>query len=109
MNHQPLTLRLFGPMDVAVRGNPMPRVRTRSVEWLLALLALRGGRAVDRSWLAGTLWPDSEEGQARHNLRNDLVELRNALGTEAARIQSPTRSSLILDLEGADVDLVRFQ
>jgi DNA-binding SARP family transcriptional activator len=39
----------------------MPRLRSRSIEWLLALLVLRQDRAVDRSWLAGTLWPGSDE------------------------------------------------
>src|SRR5678815_4592220 len=69
----PLTIQLFGPLRVLVQGEPMPRVPTRSVEWLLALLTLRHGRTVDRSWLAGTLWPDSEQSQALHNLRDMLV------------------------------------
>ena len=51
----PLTIQLFGPLRVLVLGEPMPRVRTRSVEWLLALLVLKQGQAVERSWLAGTL------------------------------------------------------
>src|SRR5215831_18702273 len=85
----PLTLHLFGPLRVLVRGEPMLPLRTRSVEWLLALLVLRHGRAVDRSWLAGTLWPESDESQARHNLRDALVHLRKALGPASSRIQSP--------------------
>ncbi|HLK59589.1 MAG TPA: BTAD domain-containing putative transcriptional regulator [Chthonomonadaceae bacterium] len=103
-----LTIYLFGPLRVLVGDEPLPRVPTRSIEWLLALLALRHGRAVDRSWLAGTLWPDSSESQALHNLRNDLVHLRKALGREGARIQSPTRDTLTLALEGAEVDVVDF-
>lgn len=86
----------------------MPRVRGRSIEWLLALLVLRHGRAVDRSWLAGTLWSESEEGQARHNLSDALTHLRKALGSEGGRIQSPSRETLTLDLTGADVDLLVF-
>ena len=86
----------------------MGRVRTRSVEWLLALLVLRHGLPVDRSWLAGTLWPDSEQQQALHNLRDMLVHLRKALGPERERIQSPTRDTLTLDLEGAQVDVLKF-
>src|SRR5579871_5055398 len=104
----PLTMQLFGPLRVHIHGEPMSRVRTRSVEWLLALLVLRHGRSVDRSWLAGTLWPDSEESQALHNLRDNLVHLRKALGEERERLQSPTRDTLTLDLAGAEVDLVRF-
>jgi non-specific serine/threonine protein kinase len=108
MTTAPLTLSLFGPLRILVNGEPMPRVRSRAAEWLLALLVLRQGRAVSRSWLAGTLWPQSEETQALQNLRHALLSLRKALGREAARIQSPTRDTLTLDLEGADVDVLRF-
>src|SRR5262249_28154770 len=103
-----LTLRLFGPLQVLVEGEPLPPARPRSTEWLLGLLVLRHGRAVDRAWLAGTLWPESAESQALRNLRNALVFLRKALGPEGERIQSPTRDTLTLDLEEAEVDVVRF-
>src|SRR6266699_3511649 len=102
-----LTIHLFGPLRVRIGAEPMPPVRGRSIEWLLALLVLRHGRAVDRSWLAGTLWPESEQGQALHNLRDMLVHLRKALGPERARLQSPSRDTLTLDLEGAEVDILR--
>jgi predicted ATPase/DNA-binding SARP family transcriptional activator len=108
MSVLPLTIRLFGPLRVCVSGEPLPRVRTRSVEWLLALLTLRHGRTVSRAWLAGTLWPDSSESRALQNLREDLVRLRKALGPEAARIQSPARDSLRLDLADAAVDVLQF-
>src|SRR5215467_13882208 len=108
MPMKPLTIYLFGPMRVLVQGERMPPARARTVEWLLALLALRQGRAVDRAWLAGTLWPDSDEGQALRNLRNNLVHLRDALGAESVRLQSPTRSTLLFDPQGAEVDLLRF-
>ena len=35
---------------------------------------------VDRSWLAGMLWPDSLEEQSLCNLRRALTDLRSALG-----------------------------
>ncbi len=108
MNTPSLTLHLFGPMRILVHGGAMPRVRTRSVEWLLALLALRHGRTVNRSWLAGTLWPESEESRALHNLRDDLMRLRKALGSEAGRIQSPSRDTLTLDLTGTQIDVLKF-
>jgi len=66
----PLTIHLFGPFEARANGAPLPRPPrgapgTRKVQWLLALLALRHGREVERSWLAGTLWPDSDEPQAQ--------------------------------------------
>jgi predicted ATPase/DNA-binding SARP family transcriptional activator len=108
MAPEPLHIQLFGPLRVTVGGEPMPRVRTHSVEWLLALLTLRHGRAVNRSWLAGTLWPESSGSQALENLRADLLRLRKALGPESGRIQSPARDSLTIDLAGAAVDVLQF-
>jgi predicted ATPase/DNA-binding SARP family transcriptional activator len=104
----PLTITLFGPMRVLVEGHPLPRLRSRKALWLLALLALRAGRPVEREWLAGTLWPDIDQGRAATNLRVVLSELRRALGSEGGRLQSPGRHTLLLDLVGADVDLCKF-
>src|SRR5690348_16540862 len=59
-----LEIRLFGSIQISSGGEPMPRARNRAVEWLLALLVLQGGKPVSRSWLAGTLWPESSEEQA---------------------------------------------
>jgi DNA-binding SARP family transcriptional activator len=36
-----------------------------------------------RERLAGLLWPDSSEGNARSNLRHELWRLRKALETES--------------------------
>ena len=47
-----LTITLFGPIEVLVEGCPLPPLRSRKALWLLALLALRGGRTVEREWLA---------------------------------------------------------
>src|SRR5947199_1057736 len=91
-----------------MRVQPLPRMRSRSVEWLLGLLVLRHGRAVARAALGGTLWPESRQERALLNLRGSLVDLRRALGPEAERLRSPTRDSLLLDLTGASVDLLRF-
>src|SRR5579862_6913622 len=104
----PLTIMLFGPMQVLVQGRPLPHLRSRKALWLLALLALRHDRSVEREWLAGTLWPDVDQSQAFANLRPILSELRNALGSQSARLQSPDRHTLSLELTGADVDILTF-
>src|SRR5262249_49411070 len=95
-------------LDVWVAEEPLGCVRARSVEWLLALLALRAGREVSRSWLASTLWPESSGEQALYNLRRNLRDLRRALGPAADRLGSPTRDTLCLDLNDAAVDVVAF-
>ena len=86
----------------------LPHLRTRRGEWLLALLALRAGQAVERGWLAGTLWPDSPEGQALSNLRGSLTDLRRALGAAAGCVCAPSPRSLALDLSAIDVDVIAF-
>ena len=97
----PLSIRLFGAFDVQVNGQPLPRLRSRKGQELLALLVLRPGRQVERSWLAGVLWPESGESQALANLRLCLTDLRKALGTEASRLHAPTPRALRLDLTEA--------
>src|SRR5262249_6012324 len=97
---------LFGPFDVQVEGEPFQRVRSRKEQWLLALLILRHGREVERDWLAGTLWPDSERSRAL--LRDALSDLRRALGKQAGRRRSLSGQTLSLDLWDADADLVAF-
>ena len=64
-----LALTLFGPMQISAGGQPLSHLRSRKALALLALLALRLGRPVEREWLAGTLWPDADQEQAAASLR----------------------------------------
>ena len=104
----PLVIILFGPLAVQVDGHPLPRLRSHKEQWLLALLILHSHRPVERDWLAGTLWPESAESQAAYNLRRSLSNLRQALGTQAFRLLSPTTHSLQFDLSEATVDVLAF-
>jgi DNA-binding SARP family transcriptional activator len=103
-----LCLRLLGSFELRRGGEPLPRVRTRFAYWLLALLALRPGQDVERSWLAATLWPESPEARAYHSLRSSLADLRSCLGPDADRLHASSPHSLSLDLAGAEVDLLAF-
>jgi predicted ATPase/DNA-binding SARP family transcriptional activator/Tfp pilus assembly protein PilF len=104
----PLAIRLFGPFEVCLHGEPLLRLHTRKSQWVLALLALRSGQAVERSWLAGLVWPDQPPSKAPGALRRSLTDLRRTLGSEAWRIQSPGRPILRLDLAGAFADVLAF-
>lgn len=104
----PLALTLFGPMQVWVRGQSLPHLRSRKALWLLALLVLRPGKLVEREWLAESLWPDADPAQALAGLRTALSELRQALGPESERLQSPSRHILRMELGGADCDVTAF-
>jgi predicted ATPase/DNA-binding SARP family transcriptional activator len=104
----PLAVSLLGPFAVCVNGVPLPRLHSRKVEAILALLILRHDRPVKRPWLAALLWPDASPSQALATLRRYVGYLRRALGPEAGRLLSPTPHSLALDLTGCAVDLVAF-
>lgn len=103
-----LRLGLLGSFLLEVDGAPAPRLRSRVGESVLALLALRAGQPVERLWLAGTLWPESGHEQGLYNLRRNLTDLRVALGSEAWRLESPSKLTLALNLEGAHCDLLEF-
>ena len=98
-----IELRLLGTFFLSIDGKPMPPLRTKKGQWLLALLALRDGRPVERTWLAGMLWPDSLEEQSLCNLRRALTDLRSSLGPAANRICAPTPRSLSLELHSTDI------
>jgi predicted ATPase/DNA-binding SARP family transcriptional activator len=104
----PLAITLFGTFDVRQAGCPVPPLRSQKGQWLLALLTLQPGRALERTWLAGLLWPDSTARQAAYNLSRNLTDLRHALGPEARRLQTPSTQTLRLDLVGAEADVLRF-
>lgn len=105
----PLSIRLFGALEVRLSGQPLPRLRSRKGEWLLALLVLRDGQPVLRDWLAETLWPDSSPEAALTSLRQSLKDLRSALGDQAWRLQKAGGRRLALELSHARVDLHEFR
>src|SRR3954466_7419484 len=104
----PLEIRLLGPWDVRLHGRPLGPLRSRKGEWLLALLVLHRGRTIARDWLAGILWPGSPHAQGPYNPRRTLLAPRPRLGSEGGRLRTPAPHTLSLDLEGAWVDVARF-
>ena len=91
-------LRLFGAFEARLGDTPLPRLRTRKAQWLLALLALRPGAQLARDWLAGTLWPDSPDPAALANLRSGLQNHRRALGPQAHRLRFLTTRTVALEM-----------
>ena len=77
-----LEVRLLGQFEVLLDGRSIS-IPTRNAQSLFAYLVLHAGKAQRREQLAGLLWPDSSEENARSNLRHELWRLRKALGTQA--------------------------
>jgi predicted ATPase/DNA-binding SARP family transcriptional activator len=76
-----LEVRFFGQFEILRDGKPLT-IPTRNAQSLFAYLVLNAGKAQRRERLAGLLWPDSSEDNARSNLRHELWRLRKALESE---------------------------
>ncbi len=68
-----LNLHLFGTQQLEINSKPI-RVSRKKIWAILALLAVPG-TPLTRDKLCYYLWPESNESNARRNLRRDLYEL----------------------------------
>lgn len=76
-----LQIRLLGQFDVRLDGKRIV-ISSRAGQSLLAYLVMTAGTPHRREKLAGTLWPDSSEENARKNLRQELWRIRKAIPTQ---------------------------
>ena len=79
-----LAVRLLGPLQVTVDGEPVTGFESDKVRALLAYLAVERGQPHRREKLAGLLWPGMPDSAARTNLRVALSNLRRCIGDQAA-------------------------
>jgi DNA-binding SARP family transcriptional activator len=78
-----LSIRVLGPLQVSLDGEPLSGFNSDKVRALLAYLASSPDHPHRREVLAGLLWPEFPERSARTNLRNALANLRHVLGEQA--------------------------
>lgn len=74
-----LRISLLGEMSIAGSAGPITGIDTPRLKSLLAYLVLHKDFPQSRSHLAFIFWPDTDEAQARTNLRNLLHQLRERL------------------------------
>ena len=73
-----LEVRLLGQFDVKVNSQSVV-IPSRPAQSLLAYLILNAGTSYRREQLAGLLWPDTSDDNARSNLRHALWRIRKAI------------------------------
>src|SRR5512142_1935702 len=110
-----LTLGVLGAMQVTLADGQTAKFRSDQTRALLAYVAVEADRPHRREALTGLLWPDEPEETARHNLRQALVNLRQAIGDSAAHppyllidrheIQFNRASDFALDVTDFDAHL----
>ena len=74
-----LVVKLLGEFNVRLDGQPID-IPSRPAQTLFAYLVLHPHTAYRREMLAGLIWPDANESNARSNLRHALWRIRKALG-----------------------------
>ncbi len=97
-----LAIRLMGPFEVTLEGEPVIHFETLKARALLAYLAAEADSRHRREALAEMLWPDRPEGAARANLRHILRTLRLAIGDYESEppFLHTTRETLALNTDG---------
>jgi TolB-like protein/DNA-binding SARP family transcriptional activator len=104
----PVAVTLLGDFELQVNGavRDLPGAKDRA---LLTVLALPPGSVHSRDKLAGLLWSDRGDPQARDSLKHALVRLRAALCTADESPLVTDRQSVRLDPTGLSVDAVKLE
>ena len=80
-----LEVRLLGPFEVVVGGNPVD-VPGAKRQALVACLALRTGRVVPTDTLVEALWGSDLPSAPRNAVQHHVTRLRRALGADTIRL-----------------------
>jgi DNA-binding SARP family transcriptional activator/tetratricopeptide (TPR) repeat protein len=99
-----LTIRLLGPLEVAVGGRLID-LTTGRLRTLLAVLALSAGQPVSVDRLVTALWDEAMPDNARRGVQTYLTRLRGALG---AGTISTVANGYLLHADPDQIDALRF-
>jgi DNA-binding SARP family transcriptional activator len=103
-----LVLNLLGGFEAVLEGGPAVPLSTKTGQALLAYLALPPDRRHSRDKLAGLLWEDRPDEQARTSLRQTLAVLRKSLPSEPAFLRTEG-DWIALDPEACAIDVTAFE
>jgi predicted ATPase/DNA-binding SARP family transcriptional activator len=103
-----LAVRLLGVVEVVLDGERLHALDSLRLQRFLALIALRRD-AQHRSRIAFELWPDSDESQARTNLRKLLHEFRHALPDVEQFVEIEKETVCWITTRSSEVDVQRFR
>jgi DNA-binding SARP family transcriptional activator len=97
-----MQVRLLGPLDVMVEGEPL-QVSGLRRKAVLAALALHAGEVVGADRLLAAVWGDAAPQTAVNTLQSHVSSLRNILGDKGAILARPPGYVLDLGVDGTDV------
>ncbi len=96
-----LVINLLGSFQVELDDRPVTAFATEKARALLVYLAVESFQPHRREHLAALLWPDQPEERARHNLRQALSSLRQAIGDS----DGSSKPFLLVERETLQFDL----
>ena len=103
------SLTLLGGFGLRSADGRDLALSTRKDRLLLAFLALNAGRPLARDRLAGLLWGDRGETQARDSLRQSLAAIRQAFRLVSLDPIHAERESVIFDSADIAIDAAAFE
>jgi TolB-like protein len=103
------SLRLLGGLGLRSADGRELALSTRKDRLLLAYLTLNTGRPLARDRLAGLLWGDRGETQARDSLRQSLAAIRQAFRQVDLDPVTSDRDTVSFDPNGIEIDVIAFE
>jgi DNA-binding SARP family transcriptional activator len=103
-----LEVRLLGAVEVILDGRRLRAFNSLRLQRFLALIALRRDLQ-HRSRLAFELWPDSNERQARTNLRKLLHDFRHSLPDVREFVEIDNEIVRWIPMGPSEVDVLKFR
>jgi len=99
------SLTLLGGFELRLADGAVADLPGQKDRALLAVLAMAAGDGHSRERLAGLLWSEHGERQARDSLKQALVRLRRCLGG----VLRTDRQSIAFDRATVDIDVLAFE
>ena len=105
----PIRIELLGSLRFTFRNEAISAIKTNRMRSLLAFLVLNQEAPQSREHIAFLLWPESDQAQARTNLRQLLHNLRRALPVGCSLLSSDNASVRWRPDSTCTVDVFEFE
>ncbi|MGH6928902.1 MAG: AfsR/SARP family transcriptional regulator, partial [Dongiaceae bacterium] len=104
-----LKLTLLGGFEARRATGEVVELPGQKDRALLAYLAIAAGDPHSRERLAGLLWSERGDQQARDSLKQALLRLRRSLGAGDGGVLRADRRSIALDRMAVELDVLSFE
>src|SRR5438094_5861594 len=104
-----LKLKLLGGFELRLTGGEVANLPGQKDRALLAFLAIGPAASYSRERLAGLLWSERSDRQARDSLKHALMQLRRNLNLAGRSVLHTDRQSIALDRAAISIDVLEFE